>query len=254
MTLLTCAAVRRRLAAFHDRELPVGEQIAIEAHLHDCPPLRRRAARAADDRRRRCALAAAPAPSDDWTGPAVRRDQPDARRGARVAGRRASRRMFDDMHLVWIGLASTAATFLCGAIVLGMLHFASPERDDSLAARDRGDGRAVGLGPEPGAARRPASRRPSTCRERRHRPGDAGRSRRRRTRAGAGAVGRSSRAKGGSTGSSCSATITTAAATSPMLLDAISRGRLEPAQLGGATRSPSTSCGSSRTPTVKGDS
>jgi hypothetical protein len=43
-------------------------------------------------------------------------------------------RLFDDLHLVWIALASTAATFVCGAIVLGMLHFASPERDDSLAA------------------------------------------------------------------------------------------------------------------------
>ena len=42
--------------------------------------------------------------------------------------------MFDDMHLVWIGLASTAATFLCAAIALGTLHFASPERHDSLAA------------------------------------------------------------------------------------------------------------------------
>jgi len=41
--------------------------------------------------------------------------------------------MFEDMHLVWIGLASTVATFLCGAIVLSMLQFASPERNDSLA-------------------------------------------------------------------------------------------------------------------------
>ena len=38
MTLLTCRAVTRRLAAFHDRELPVPELIAIEAHVHDCPP------------------------------------------------------------------------------------------------------------------------------------------------------------------------------------------------------------------------
>ena len=38
MTLLTCAAVRRRLQAFYDRELAVGELISIEAHLHDCPP------------------------------------------------------------------------------------------------------------------------------------------------------------------------------------------------------------------------
>ena len=43
-------------------------------------------------------------------------------------------RLFDDMHLVWIGLASTAATILCGAVVLSLLHFASPEREDSLRA------------------------------------------------------------------------------------------------------------------------
>ncbi len=43
-------------------------------------------------------------------------------------------RMFDDLHLVWIAMAATVATFLCGAVALSALHFASPERDDSLAA------------------------------------------------------------------------------------------------------------------------
>ncbi len=38
------------------------------------------------------------------------------------------------MHLVWIGLASTAATLICGGVVLSMLQFASPERGDSLRA------------------------------------------------------------------------------------------------------------------------
>ena len=47
-------------------------------------------------------------------------------------------RVFEDMHLVWIALASTTATFLCGAIALGTLQFASPERHDSMAARDCG--------------------------------------------------------------------------------------------------------------------
>jgi hypothetical protein len=42
--------------------------------------------------------------------------------------------VFEDMHLVWIGLASTTATFLCGVIALGTLQFASPERHDSMAA------------------------------------------------------------------------------------------------------------------------
>ena len=59
------------------------------------------------------------------------------------------------MHLVWIGLASTAATFLCGAVVLGMLHYASPEREDSLRALITVMARAVGLEPESGEHGRP---------------------------------------------------------------------------------------------------
>jgi hypothetical protein len=132
MTLLTCRAVTRRLAAFHDRELPVPELIAIESHVHGCPPCasRLRELRAVGDALR---LAAAPGPSDDWTGlqPGVisrMRAETDESLGSRM------RRTFDDMHLVWIGLTSTVATILCAAVALGALHFASPERDDSLAA------------------------------------------------------------------------------------------------------------------------
>ena len=131
-TLLTCAAVRRRLEAFHDCELPVPEQIAIEAHLHDCPPCARdlRNVQMVGDALR---LAAAPGPADDWTGlqpGVISRMRAEAHESwtARTA------RAFDDLHLVWIGMASTAATFMCAASVLSMLHFASPERADSLAA------------------------------------------------------------------------------------------------------------------------
>jgi hypothetical protein len=130
MTLLTCAAVRRRLAGYYDRELPVRELIAVESHVKDCPPCLRelRDLQGVGDSLR---LAAAPGPADDWTGLApgvISRMRAEANESwsARAA------RMFEDMHLVWIGLASTAATFLCGAVVLGMLHFASTERHDSL--------------------------------------------------------------------------------------------------------------------------
>jgi hypothetical protein len=132
MTLLTCAAVRRRLAAFYDRELPVGEMIAFESHIHDCPPCAgelRKLAEIGDTLR----LAAAPGPADDWTGVApgvVARIRAENHESLRAR----TERLFEDMHLVWIGLASTTATFLCGAIALGTLHFASPERHDSMAA------------------------------------------------------------------------------------------------------------------------
>ena len=132
MTLWTCAAVRRRLQSFHDRELQVREQIAVESHVHDCS---RCAALLTDLRALGDALrgAAAPAPSDDWTGlrsAVVSRMRAEAHESWLARTRRA----FDDMHLVWIGLASTTATFACAAIVLSMLHYASPERGDSLAA------------------------------------------------------------------------------------------------------------------------
>ena len=132
MTFFTCAAVRRRLAAFHDRELPVGETISIETHLKECPPCAREL-RQIFSVGEALRLAAAPGPADDWTGLApgvIGRMRAEANESwsARAA------RMFEDLHLVWIGLASTAATFICGAAVLGMLHFAAEERADSLAA------------------------------------------------------------------------------------------------------------------------
>jgi hypothetical protein len=132
MTLMTCAAVQRRLQAFHDRELQVADLIAIEGHLHDCPPCARdlNELQAVGNALR---LAAAPAPPDDWTGVrsgVIFRMRAEAHESwtARV------RRAFDDLHLIWIGLAATAATCLCAGAVLSMLHFASPDRQDSLAA------------------------------------------------------------------------------------------------------------------------
>ena len=132
MTLLTCAAVRRRLQAFYDRELAVGELIAVESHLHDCPPCARdlHALQQLGDAVR---TAAARAPSDDWTGvrsSVISRMRAEAHESWTARAGRA----FDDLHLVWIGLASTVATIVCSGVVLSMLHFASPERQDSLAA------------------------------------------------------------------------------------------------------------------------
>jgi hypothetical protein len=132
MTLLTCAAVRRRLEEFHDRELPVPELIAVEAHVKDCPPCARdlREVQAIGDGVR---MVSAPGPADDWAGLAsgvISRMRAESHEEWTSRVRRA----FDDLHLVWVGLASTAATFLCAAAVASMLHYASPERNDSLAA------------------------------------------------------------------------------------------------------------------------
>jgi putative zinc finger protein len=133
MTLLTCAAVRRRLPAFHDRELPIRDLIAIESHLSDCPPCASelRGLQAIGQALR---MGAAPGPADDWTGlqpGVIGRMRAEANESLAA---RASR-FFDDLHLIWIGLAATAATFLCGAVALSALYFGSPQRrGDSLAA------------------------------------------------------------------------------------------------------------------------
>ena len=132
MTGLTCTAVRRRLAAFYDGELSVQERISVQGHLNRCDPCLDDL-NAYEDVSSALRLAAAPGPADDWTGlqPGVisrMRAEADEAWPARLG------RLFDDMHLVWIGLAATAATFLCGSVVLGMLHYASPERNDSLRA------------------------------------------------------------------------------------------------------------------------
>jgi len=132
MTHLTCTAVRPRLAEYHDNELALQERIAVQGHLNGCESCTEELD---GFYAVTCALrvAAAPGPADDWTGlrPGVisrMRAEANEALTARV------NRLFDDLHLVWIGLASTAGTLMCGAIALGMLHFASPERDDSLRA------------------------------------------------------------------------------------------------------------------------
>lgn len=132
MTGLTCSAVRRRLGEFHDGELPVQKRIEVQGHLNRCDACVIEL-QGYEDVSSALRRAAAPGPADDWTGlrPGVisrMRAEADEAWAARLA------RAFDDMHLVWIGIASTTATFLCGAIVLGMLHYASPEREDSLRA------------------------------------------------------------------------------------------------------------------------
>lgn len=160
MTLMTCSSVRRRLQSFYDRELPVRELIDIENHVGTCPPCLRelREFTAIGEGLR---LAAAPGPADDWTGlqPGVisrmRAEQHES-----LAAR--AQRVIDDVHLVWIGLASATATLVLAGSILSIVS-SGPGRSDSLAAvfamhgAKAGsnlnpaslDGRHLNLGPTP---------------------------------------------------------------------------------------------------------
>ena len=160
MTLMTCSSVRRCLPAFYDRELPVKELIAIESHVGTCPPCTRelRELSAIGEGLR---LAAAPGPADDWTGlqPGVI-SRMRAEEHESLAAR--ARRFIDDVHLVWIGLASATATLVLAGSILSILA-SGPERIDSMAAdfamhgAKAGsnlnpaslDGRGLDLGPTP---------------------------------------------------------------------------------------------------------
>lgn len=131
MTLLTCSSVQRRLQAFYDRELPVRDLIDIGAHVETCPPCTRDL-RELQGIGAALRVAAAPAPADDWAG--LQSGVLSRMRVERQASWPArAQRAIDDVHLVWIGLASATATIVLAGSILTIMH-AVPERKDSLAA------------------------------------------------------------------------------------------------------------------------
>lgn len=136
MKALTCAAARRRLQAFHDRELPVSDEIAVSAHLEWCDEC----AGSLDELRTVGAVLHALVPrggvltNEDATGftaAVVQRLKVENDRSLGVRIRAA----FDDMHFVYAGAGAAVATVVCLVIMLGMMRFATNEqRPDSLAA------------------------------------------------------------------------------------------------------------------------
>ncbi len=132
MMARSCRSVRRLLSAFHDGELPVGEQIAVQAHLRQC---------------RSCA---AEARELALLGSMVRDGSPVAAAEADVlAGLAAGvvsrvkaereqsitgwgERVFEDLHVFWAALGATGATVACVAIIFGIFFYATQFRPDSL--------------------------------------------------------------------------------------------------------------------------
>jgi Putative zinc-finger len=135
MKPLTCAAARRRLHAFHDGELSISDQIAVEAHIDWCDSC---AGALADFRLIGSALRVGALRRDSMS-----HDEAVALTSAVVSRSKAERdaslfarmgRMFDDMHLVYAAVGATVATIVCGVITLGLMRFGTDERPDSLAA------------------------------------------------------------------------------------------------------------------------
>jgi len=135
MKTFSCAATRRRLDAFHDRELPIADEIAVSAHLEWCAEC---AAASAEIRSVGAALQAL-AP-----GRAALSNEEAAGFNAAVVSRLKAeydaslamrvRVMFDDLHLLYVGLSATVAATVCLMVMMGMMRFATDARPDSLAA------------------------------------------------------------------------------------------------------------------------
>jgi hypothetical protein len=124
MMARACWHVRRQLSAFHDGELPVGDQIAVQAHLRECPACAAEL-REIDDlgfSLRAGALAVGVQP-EEWEGlPSIVVSRLKAEDAESISG--WTGRVFEDLHLVWAALGATGATVACLALIFTIFYYA----------------------------------------------------------------------------------------------------------------------------------
>lgn len=135
MKAFTCAATRRRLDAFHDRELPIADEIAVGAHLEWCAECAAESAeiRSVGAALRTIAPGRAALSNDEAAGFSVAVvARLKAERDASIAT--CVRLMFDDLRLLYVGVSATVAATMALMAMVGMMRFATAARPDSLAA------------------------------------------------------------------------------------------------------------------------
>jgi hypothetical protein len=123
MTARVCRRMRRELSAFHDGELPVSEQIALQAHLRECPDCVAEV-REMDDLGTwlRAGALAVEASPDEWQGlPSMVVSRLKAEDAQSISG--MTGRFFEDLHLVWAVLGATGATVACLALICTIFYF-----------------------------------------------------------------------------------------------------------------------------------
>ena len=135
MTPWACTEVRRHLEAFHDGELPIDDQVAVEQHLDWCDEC----AAACEDLRALQTILFAPArgrsaftQDEQAVFQAGVMSRVKAEESASIG--RSLHTMFEDMRLVYAGMGATAAALACVIMLLNMMRFAADQRPDSLAA------------------------------------------------------------------------------------------------------------------------
>jgi hypothetical protein len=132
-----CETARELLDEFVDSELPVADQVMVEAHLRWCASCRARVEdmSAIGGVVRMGASGTHRAPVEDRVF-AVLQDQVLSRVSAehdQSFGVRL-REMFEDMHLLWPALGACCAVLICLAGATTVLYAASDEHPESLAA------------------------------------------------------------------------------------------------------------------------
>jgi hypothetical protein len=134
MRTRTCGVVRRQLSAYHDGELGIDEQVALEGHIRQCARCRAEAQQLASlSAMIRVGAPAVARPGydlDAFASNVVSRMK--AETAESISGQ--TRALFDDLHLVWAALGATGATVACLAIVFTLFYFATDARPDSLGA------------------------------------------------------------------------------------------------------------------------
>jgi hypothetical protein len=134
MHVLPCDRVREDLTAYHDGELPMDERVLIQSHLQECVACRLEEQAIMDlgDALRTMAVSVPGRASHDngrLTQAVLERIRVEQLHsfGARLRG------LFEDMHFVWAGLGASVAMLFCIFASAGVLQAASQEKPDSLA-------------------------------------------------------------------------------------------------------------------------
>lgn len=134
MKTLSCAATRRRLAAFCDGELSLDEQIAVEGHLTRCDACMAEARLIGElgDALRALSATVIDRCEDDLVAlQAAVLPRIKAERAASIV--RQVDGLFEDMHLVWAAASGVIAMVVCAALVFGMVRVVKTH-PESLAA------------------------------------------------------------------------------------------------------------------------
>ena len=132
MSAWTCRRARRALEAFHDGELPVADQVAVQAHLslcRNCAAERNRLAGFGMSMRQ--AMSDPMLEDAQTVGRRVLVTLPVIRE---LSWRRQLASMFEDMHLVWAAMGASAATLVCVAAALGLMRLTLREKPASMKA------------------------------------------------------------------------------------------------------------------------